>query len=274
MTEEQVKQHKRITRIILPETLQYIGEYAFSKMLLLKDISIPNGVMEIDQYAFSECQSLRQITIPGTVKKIGKQAFYHNPLLEKVCICEGVMEIDECAFMHCNNLQEVRIPRSVQHINTSSIGISKFEIFEDCPKLTVYCPKGSKAEEYCREKKVRFRNEEIPDTSFRIAVDAGQEKIMEVLKIQKEDTYGNFKWIRTVIGANNVEISRNEDYDKKLSAVDEDAFLYYETNIDFYPVEEMVTLDQQIKLAKEILKKFADYGIPAEIVAEFECEVE
>lgn len=161
VTDEQTAQHNRITKIILPETLQYIGEYAFSGMQALKEISIPKGVREISKYAFETCISLKQITIPGTVKKIGKHAFSYCRKLEKVCICEGVFEIDECVFWDCDNLQEVRLPKSVQRLNTGMIGISKYEIFDDCPKVIVYCPKGSKAEEYCREKRVRFKNSDV-----------------------------------------------------------------------------------------------------------------
>ncbi len=157
VTTEQTEQHNRITKIILPDTLQYIGQYAFSDMQALKDISIPKGVKEIDAYAFDKCTSLKQITIPGTVKKIGKDAFSYCRKLEKVCVCEGVLEIDQCVFWNCDNLQEIRIPKSVQRLNTMLIGISKYEIFDYCPKAVVYCPKGSKAEEYCKEKRVRFQ---------------------------------------------------------------------------------------------------------------------
>ena len=157
VTVEQTEQHNRITKIILPETLQYIGQYAFSDMQALKDISIPKGVKEIDEYAFDKCTSLKQITIPGTVKKIGKHAFSYCRKLEKVWICEGVLEIDQCVFWNCDNLQEIRIPKSVQRLNTVLIGISKYEIFSYCPKAIVYCPKGSRAEEYCKEKHVRFK---------------------------------------------------------------------------------------------------------------------
>ncbi|MDE7477920.1 MAG: leucine-rich repeat domain-containing protein [Lachnospiraceae bacterium] len=155
-TEEQIKQHNRITKVILPETLQYIGKYAFCKCGFLKNITIPIGVTEIDEYAFCKCGFLENITIPGTVKKVGKCAFYHCSRLQKIYICEGVVEIDEYAFSNSSNWRVIRIPQSVQ--------LKKFEIFDYCPKLTIHCPKGSSAEEYCKEKGIRFINSDDSDS--------------------------------------------------------------------------------------------------------------
>lgn len=59
---------------------------------------------------------------------------------------------------------------------------------------------------------------------------------------------------KLVIGRNNVVISYNEDYNEELSIVDEDRYLYYQNNIDFYPKDDAMTLEKQIQLAKEIKK--------------------
>jgi len=40
--------------------------------------------------------------------------------------------------------------------------------------------------------------------------------------------------------------------------------------ISFYPKDDNVTLEMQVSLAKDIVKKFADHEIFAEIIAEFE----
>ncbi len=105
--------------------------------------------------------------------------------------------------------------------------------------------------------------------SFRIAVNANKEKIIEILKEYKSClTLLEEKWF--CICGNNMQINYNEDYDKELSIVDEDGFLYYENNIDFYPKDDTIMLENQVQLAKEILQKFTNYGIASEIIAEFE----
>lgn len=106
--------------------------------------------------------------------------------------------------------------------------------------------------------------------SFRIAVNTNRDKIIEILKMYKYSDMIELEDNELVIGQNNVVIKYNEDYDKILSSVDEDSYLYYESNIDFYPKDNTVLLEKQIQLAKDILKIFVDYGISSEIIAEFE----
>ncbi|MDE7476398.1 MAG: leucine-rich repeat domain-containing protein, partial [Lachnospiraceae bacterium] len=159
----QIIQNRKITKITLPKTIQQIGSGAFSDMPLLKEINIPNGVKKIEDGVFTRCMSLQSITISGTIKTIGKCAFFECRNLESVHICEGVMEIGECAFARCSNLEKVKIPQSVQKMKTSSDVIYWFfnagkEIFGECPKLVIYCPEGSVAEAYCKEKGISFRN--------------------------------------------------------------------------------------------------------------------
>ena len=106
--------------------------------------------------------------------------------------------------------------------------------------------------------------------AFRIAVNTCKEKIIEILKRYQNRHTISFGESKIVIGKNNVVISHNEDYDEKLSIEDEDGYLYYKSNMDFYPKDESVGLDEQIELAKEVSKILIDYGIASEIIAEFE----
>ncbi len=154
-TWEQMKHRQRkVTKIALPNTIRHIGKGAFSELWALKEINIPEGVEEIDEYAFFACSFLKDITIPGTVKRIGKHAFARCDTLQKVQICEGVVEIGERAFLNCGSLKEVYVPGSVRELTsaTALYGSAGYEVFSGCPELTVYCPAGSRAEAYCREK--------------------------------------------------------------------------------------------------------------------------
>ncbi|MDE6916174.1 MAG: leucine-rich repeat domain-containing protein [Lachnospiraceae bacterium] len=158
LTYEQVEHHKKITKVTLPDTIELIDDWAFARMTELEEIIIPAGVQEIGGYAFAECVLLKSLTIPGNVQRIGISAVSKCNRLESVCIEEGVPEIGECMFWDCGNLRQVRIPQSVQKMGAGSTGSNRFEIFEFCPKVNVLCPKGSAAEAYCKENKVRFCN--------------------------------------------------------------------------------------------------------------------
>ena len=66
------------------------------------------------------------------------------------------------------------------------------------------------------------------------------------------------------------KVYRNEDYDKTLSMIGEDKFLYYKSIMDFCPQKDRICLESQIELAKEIETLFVHHGIKADIIAEFE----
>lgn len=106
--------------------------------------------------------------------------------------------------------------------------------------------------------------------SFFIAVNTSQEMILKILKEHKGISMSLSGYNQVIINRNHVEIIRNEDYDEKLSLIDADAFLYYESNVYFYPCDDILTLEEQIWLAKEICRIFSESGISSEIVAEFE----
>ncbi len=156
-TKEQIRQHKKITKIVLPDTIQLIGAGAFQCMEELREINIPAGVREIGEAAFAACAALRTLTIPPNVKRIGKKAFLGCAALETVYISEGVEELGARVFAKCSKLRKVYMPASIQCIREKEENSLDFELFAACPDVTVICPKQSVAESYCREKGIRYQ---------------------------------------------------------------------------------------------------------------------
>ena len=64
-----------VTQLTLPEDVTSIGNYAFYSCYSLTAIDIPEGVTSIGYYAFSRCSSLTAITLPEGVTSIGTYAF-------------------------------------------------------------------------------------------------------------------------------------------------------------------------------------------------------
>ncbi|MDE7417115.1 MAG: leucine-rich repeat domain-containing protein [Lachnospiraceae bacterium] len=144
-----------LKKITIPANVKKIGDHAFSQCLKLEELCIREGVEEIGDHAFGGCISLKTLIIPGTVKVIKKDGFMYCRMLESVQICEGVEEIEEGAFARCQNLKEVFIPKSVRCIRNKNRGQYHYDVFEECPNLTVICPKGSRAEAYCKRKNIK-----------------------------------------------------------------------------------------------------------------------
>ena len=74
-------------KIILPESVTTIDNYAFNLNKCLTRVVIGQNVTSIGNSAFSGCAVMERITIPASVTEIGRNAFKGCPI---VCvICEG-----------------------------------------------------------------------------------------------------------------------------------------------------------------------------------------
>ena len=78
-----------------------------------KDITVPDGITSIKNYAFSNCSNIRSIIISDNVTSIGDQAFYGCDALVSVTIGNGVNSIGNHAFASCKALITITIPNNV-----------------------------------------------------------------------------------------------------------------------------------------------------------------
>lgn len=117
---------------------------------------VPDSVVTISDWAFSECRKLSRITVPDSVHDIGEGAFSNCILLDEVEIPDSVTRIDDCAFRGCVNLEKVVIPSSVKDIG--------WGLFDGCDQVVVYCEEGSAAYDYCRKNRIRFAQLTAGDT--------------------------------------------------------------------------------------------------------------
>ncbi len=90
--------------------------------------SIPDSVISIESYAFSNCNKLTSVAISDSVTTIGRNAFLGCLYLTTVTIGDNVETIDYEAFSNCWRLSDITIPNSV-----TSIGDG---VFERCESLT------------------------------------------------------------------------------------------------------------------------------------------
>lgn len=114
--------------ITIPDDVTKIGEYAFCCCTGLKNISIPDSVKEIGRSAFWGCESMNNISIPNSVEVIGNNAFEGCKNLKSVVLPEGLEKIGRYLFSGCNNLKNITIPHSVKKI--------EWNAFEKCDSLT------------------------------------------------------------------------------------------------------------------------------------------
>ena len=77
-------------------------------------MTLPDGLLNIEQAAFQFCYQLKEIVLPEGLMKIGRASLSYSGI-EKIVIPESVEEIGEDAFLQCDKLNTV--------INHSAVAI-------------------------------------------------------------------------------------------------------------------------------------------------------
>jgi hypothetical protein len=113
---------ERIDNVIIDEGITYIGEDAFAWHAggggyqdHLQSVTLPNTLDSIGDYAFTNCGRLMSINFPASLKVIGR-AFEYCHGLTNVVIGNDVTTIRAVAFYNCEGLVSVTIGSSVTKI--------------------------------------------------------------------------------------------------------------------------------------------------------------
>ena len=109
-----------LVSVVLPSSINHIGESAFESCENLVSVSLPNSVTSIDQHAFYKCFSLQTITIPESVYNIGPAAFFSCDELRSVTILGTINSIDSEAFLSCDELRSMTILGTINSIGSQA----------------------------------------------------------------------------------------------------------------------------------------------------------
>lgn len=129
-----------IRNITIPDNITSIGNWAFYSCETLESITIGDGVTNIGLSAFSICKALTTIYIPSSVVNVGISAFSGcNQLTNVIFDNDSTLEsIPRQSFQLCNNLESITIPASVVSIGQQA--------FQYCQHLTDITFRGTKSQ--------------------------------------------------------------------------------------------------------------------------------
>lgn len=117
-----------LASVSIPSTVTSIGSSAFNGCSGLTSVNIPSGITSISSSVFKNCSGLTSITIPFSVTSIGDYAFEGCNGLTTVTIPEGVTHIGRNVFSSCNSLTSISIPDGITNIDTFA--------FYNCSSIT------------------------------------------------------------------------------------------------------------------------------------------
>ncbi len=96
-----------------------VGTCLYSYVGESEEVTIPAGVTEIGQRAFSGCDGLHTVVIPNTVTEIGPFAFNGCKELNKLILSQNLKVIGDGAFSRCQKLVSITLPDSVEEIGNN-----------------------------------------------------------------------------------------------------------------------------------------------------------
>ncbi len=140
---------QNVVSVTIPDSVILISEYAFSQSDRLKSITIPDSVKSIGKNAFEGCTSLKSATIGNSVSNIGSSVFSGCTSLTSITIPDSVTSIGEKAFYKCTSLKSIKIPDSVTSISSTA--------FDGCSDLTINCSVNSYAHKFATKNGIKCK---------------------------------------------------------------------------------------------------------------------
>ncbi len=76
----------------------------------INTVIVPDGVAEVSENGFRDCEELEYILLPNTLEKIGDYAFHYCRMLKEISFPDSVKDIDEHTFCACDALTDFSFP--------------------------------------------------------------------------------------------------------------------------------------------------------------------
>ncbi len=98
--------YTQLESITLPDSMVQIDDYGFAYCQSLRNVDLGEGLQFIYHAAFAECRALSEITFPDTLTVVGQYAFCGTSL-KSVTLPAGITTIDYGAFGYNSSMQPI-----------------------------------------------------------------------------------------------------------------------------------------------------------------------
>lgn len=126
----------KITTLKLPEGLKEISTAAFAELRLLESVTIPNTVEVIGERAFSDCVKLKNIVFEETPSvKTFKSGCFQRTAFTNFTFPTSIKLIEQNAFNECYGLKSMTFPEGIDGLTIIG-GNAEGGAFSNCTNIT------------------------------------------------------------------------------------------------------------------------------------------
>ena len=128
-------------------------------------VVVKKGITDIGADAFAGCINLKEVTLPNTLKTLRQFAFNYCSSLADIVLPRGLQVLKQGAFQECENLSHIMLPLSLQRI--------EFDAFRFSEKIKTVEYEGSKAD--WEKIVIEFNNESLTSAKIKYNVSYSSE---------------------------------------------------------------------------------------------------
>lgn len=129
-----------LKKVVLPDTVTYIDDNAFTGCIHLETVVLPKALTQIGASAFLDCAALTtlenlsetsitaigerafwgctalDLQLPATLESIGDAAFWGCTALKQVIVPDSLKTIGRLAFYECTGIENIRLNSNLEEI--------------------------------------------------------------------------------------------------------------------------------------------------------------
>lgn len=117
---------RKLKQAVLSEQIKKLEKETFSMCVMLTQVEMPSGLVEIGENAFLSCK-ISEIELPENLEKIGQGAFCQCRELKRIIFPKNLKTIEKEAFADCSSLRHIMLP--------SGISVVYENTFKNCTGL-------------------------------------------------------------------------------------------------------------------------------------------
>ncbi len=99
--------------------VRYVADRACYRNAVITKVILPETLLSVGEFAFAECKNLTEVTLEGC-GTLGFAAFRNSARLRSAALPENLGVIEDEAFAGCARLGKTRIPASVTRIGVDA----------------------------------------------------------------------------------------------------------------------------------------------------------